>query len=80
MKNYVVGICSMFDNDIKLFPIIAESKYDAVKKCMVLHSGNNQSEIDWQNDPSYPTTFEGLQEIYEEIPFDVIEVGSLLDS
>jgi hypothetical protein len=31
MKNYVVGILSMFENDLKLFKITAENEYEAVK-------------------------------------------------
>ena len=35
MKNYVVGILSMFENDLKLFKVMAENEYEAVKKGMV---------------------------------------------
>ena len=52
MKNYVVGIISMFDNDLKLFKVIAEDEYNAVKKAMVEFAGNEENqkhEIDWQN-------------------------------
>ena len=35
MKNYVVGILSMYENDLKLFKVEAENKYEALKKGMV---------------------------------------------
>ena len=79
MKNYVVGILSMFENDLKLFKVVAENEYEAVKKGMVDFCDNEESknhEIDWQNSEDYPTNFEGLHSVYEETPFSVIEVGS----
>lgn len=79
MKNYVVGILSMFENDLKLFKISAISEYEAVKKSMVEFADgeqNKQYEIDWQNSEDYPKDLEGLYSVYEEIPFSVIEVGS----
>jgi len=78
MKKFVVGICSMFENDVKLFAITAENKYEAVKKGMLEHSDNNIDEIAWQASPNYPTDYEGLCCVYEEIPFSVIEVGSFI--
>lgn len=77
MKNYVVGLLSLYENDLKLFKITAENEYEAVKKAMVefcpdQHS--KQAEIDWQNDSDYPKDFEGLHYVYEEIPFSVIEI------
>lgn len=79
MKNYVVGILSMFENDLKLLKISAISEYEAVKKGMVEFADseqNKQYEIDWQNSEDYPKDLEGLYSVYEEIPFSVIEVGS----
>ena len=35
MKKYVVGILSMFENEVKLFKIEAVNKYEAVKKGMI---------------------------------------------
>lgn len=77
MKNYVVGVLSMFENDLKLFKIIAESEYEAVKKGMIeICEGDDakQCEIDWQNSEDYPKDLKGLEYAYEEIPFDVIEI------
>lgn len=77
MKNYVVGILSLFDNDLKLFKIVAENEYEAVKKGMIDFCENEESkqyEIDLQNSKDYPTTIEDLYYIYEEVPFNVIEV------
>ena len=79
MKNYVVGIVSLFDNELKLFPVIAESEYEAVKKAMVDFAGSDDAkkhELDWQNSESYPKDIAGLVDVYEEIPFEVLEVGS----
>ena len=79
MKNYVVGILSMFENDLKLFKITAENEYEAVKKGMVEFAdnpGSKQQEIDWQNSDDYPTDLKGLHSVYEEVPFSVVEVGS----
>ena len=43
MKNYVVGILSMFENDLKLFKVVAENEYEAVKKGMVEFTDNPES-------------------------------------
>ena len=78
MKKYIVGILSMFENDLKLFKIEAESDYEAVKKGMIEFSGdeeNRKYEIDWQNSNEYPKDLEGLYSVYEEVPFNVIEVA-----
>lgn len=77
MKNYVVGILSMFENDLKLFKITAENEYDAVKKGMVefcSHEESKQYELDWQNSEDYPKDLKGLYSVYEETPFNVVEV------
>lgn len=79
MKNYVVGILSMFENDLKLFKVVAENEYEAVKKGMVAFAGDlksKQHEIEWQNSEDYPIDLKGLHRVYEELPFSVIEVGS----
>jgi RecB family exonuclease len=79
MKNYVVGILSMFENDLKLFKVTAENEYEAVKKGMVEFAEdeeNKQYEIDWQNSEDYPKDYEGLFSVYEEVPFSVIEVSA----
>jgi hypothetical protein len=77
MKNYVVGILSMFENDLKLFKITAENQYEAVKQGMLEFCGDNphkQDELDWQNSEDYPTDIQGLYEAYEDIPFNIIEI------
>ena len=73
-KNYVVGILSMFENDLKLFKISANSPYDAVKKGMLLFSKDDKHEIAWQQDPDYPKDIKGLEKAYEDFPFNVIEI------
>ena len=68
----------MFENDLKLFKITAENKYEAVKRGMVefcTDTKSRQFEIDWQNSEDYPEDFEGLYSVYEELPFNVIEVN-----
>ena len=77
MKNYVVGICSMFENEVKLIKVEAINKFEAVKKGMVEFCEDEegkQFEIDWQNSEDYPKDFEGLYDVYEEIPFNIIEI------
>lgn len=74
MKNYVVGVLSMFENNLKLFKVQAESDYEAVKKGMLLFSNNDENEIEWQNSKDYPKDMQGLISAYEELPFDVIEI------
>lgn len=74
MKNYVVGILSMFENNLKLFKVEAESPYDAVKKGMLLFCDNNKNEVEWQESEDYPKDMDGLISTYEETPFDVIEI------
>ena len=77
MKNYVVGILSLFENDLKLFKITAENNYEAVKKGMIEFCPDEEAkqyEIDWQNSEQYPDNYEDLFYAYEEIPFNVIEV------
>lgn len=77
MKNYVVGILSMFENELKLFKIVEKSEYEAVKKAMIEFAGEHkENEIEWQNSEDYPTDLKGLCSAYEDLPFSVIEVGS----
>ena len=79
MKNYVVGILSMFENELKLFKVTAENKYEAVKKGMVEFAHNEESrqhEIDWQNSEEYPTDLNGLCSVYEDLPFSIVEVSA----
>ena len=77
MKNYVVGILSMFENDLKLFKVTTKSEYEAVKIAMIMFNENQearQAEIDWQNSEQYPDNYEDLFYAYEETPFNVIEI------
>ena len=77
MKNYVVGILSMFENSLRLFKVTSDNEYEAVKQGMILFCENDESkqhEIDWQNSDDYPKTIQDLSYAYEEVPFDVIEV------
>lgn len=77
MKNYVVGICSLFDNEVKLFKVVAENDYCAVNKAFVElapDEESKQSEIDWQNHPDYPKSLEDLIIFCEGLAFSVIEV------
>lgn len=77
MKNYVVGLLSMFENDLKLFKVSAPSEYDAFKIAIIDFCDTQESkqhEIDWQNSQEYPKTYKELYSYYEEIPFNVIEI------
>ena len=77
MRNYVVGILSMFENDLKLFKITAESEYEAVKKAMIEFCDDEDSkmnEIDWQNSDDYPKNIEEMIGCYEDVPFNIIEI------
>lgn len=74
MKNYVVGILSMFENDLKLFKVSSENEYEAVKKGMILFSNNDENEIEWQNSKDYPKDILGLISAYEDLPFNIIEI------
>jgi len=76
MKNYVVGIISLFENDLKLFKVTAINEYEAVKKGMLEFCDSEeakQHEIDFQNSDNYPKNLNELECIYEEMPFSVIE-------
>jgi hypothetical protein len=74
MKNYVVGIISLFENDLKLFKVTSVSEYEAVKEAMLKFSNNDEYEIAWQNDKDYPKDYSELYSAYEEIPFNIIEI------
>ena len=76
MKNYIFACCSLFENDVKQFKIVAEDEYNAVKKGMLAFSNDNIDELAWQASPNYPTDINGLFAAYEEIPFSVIEVSN----
>jgi len=79
-KNYVVGILSMFENDLKLFKVTAENEYEAVKAGMMQFADTPKAkevELEWQESAAYPKDLEGLHSAYEDMPFAVIEVGAL---
>lgn len=63
-KKYVVAIMSYFNNEIRQYVIDAESNYEAVKLSMLRYweseDGLND-EVDWQNHPDYPKTYEDLK-------------------
>lgn len=78
MKNYVVGILSMYDNDLKLFKVEAEDKYDALKKGMVDFTSEEykEHEREFQNGVICPPNFESLTDYYAvgEIITNVMEI------
>jgi hypothetical protein len=78
MKNYVVGILSMYENDLKLFKVEAEDKYEALKKGMVDFTSEEykEHEIAFQNGAICPPNFESLTDYYAvgEIITEVIEI------
>jgi hypothetical protein len=79
-KNYVVGILSMFENDLKLFKVTAENEYEAVKAGMMQFADTpeaQKAELEWQESAAYPKDLEGLHSAYEDMPFAVIEVAGL---
>ncbi|CAG5001676.1 hypothetical protein DYBT9275_02718 [Dyadobacter sp. CECT 9275] len=81
MKNYVVGIHAIFEHNLKLFTVTAENEYEAVKAAMVESCDSEedkQYEIDHQNSDYYPDSYDELNNVYEEMAFSVIEVGSFL--
>lgn len=78
MKNYVVGILSMFENDLKLFKVEAEDKYEALKKGMLEFTPveYREHELEFQNGVICPPNFESLTDYYTvgEIITNVIEI------
>jgi len=77
MENYVVGILSLFENEVKLFKVSAENKYQAVKKAMLDFCDSEDAkihELNYQKSEAYPKDYEGLFYAYEEIPFNIIEI------
>lgn len=74
MKKYVVGILSFYDNDLKLFRIDADSEYEAIKKAMLESCDNDEGELELQNSDDYPKDVSGLYDLYEEIPFNILEI------
>jgi len=82
MKKYIVSICSFFEYKIKSFEIEAENEYEAIKKGMIESSEKEsykKSEIGLQNRSDYPKTIEELRDLYDEMEFAVIEVGSFVE-
>lgn len=81
MKHYVVGILSIFENQLKLFKVTAVNEYEAVKSAMIEFTPekHRELEIEWQNSPDYPKDMAGLVRAYEELPFSIVEVGSFLE-
>jgi hypothetical protein len=77
-KNYVVGILSMYENDLKLFKVDAENKYEALKKGMLEFTPDEykEHEIEFQNGAVCPPNFESLTGYYEvgEIITNVMEI------
>ena len=78
MKNYVVGILNMYENDLKLFKVEAEDKYEALKKGMLDFTADEykEHELEFQNGAICPPNFESLTGYYEvgEIITEVIEI------
>jgi hypothetical protein len=78
MKNYVVGILSMFENNLKLFKVEADDKYDALKKGMLEFTPEEykEHELEFQNGDICPPNFESLMDFYAggEIITEVIEI------
>jgi hypothetical protein len=77
MKNYVVGILSLFENNLEQFKVTAENEYEAVKIGMVEFCEDEESkkfEKEFQESEHYPKDYNGLWDAYEEIFFNVIKV------
>ena len=78
MKNYVVGILNLYENDLKLFKVEAEDEYDALKKGMLDFTTDEykEHELEFQNGAICPPNFESLTGYYEvgEIITEVIEI------
>jgi hypothetical protein len=82
MKHYIVGILTVYEGNLKLFPITAENEYEAVKKGMIelaTTDASKRAEIEFQNSEDYPKSLEELSNIYCDIIFSVIEVGSFIE-
>ena len=78
MKKYVVGILNLYDNDLKLFKVEGENEYEALKKGMIdfVSDEYKEYEIEFQNAPICPPTFESLTDFYAngELMTNVIEI------
>jgi len=78
MKNYIVAISSLFDNEIKQTKVQAENECKAFSKAMIDFTLDpfKKDEIELQNSIDYPTDIAGLQDFYinAEIIFSVIEI------
>jgi hypothetical protein len=78
MKNYVVGILSLYEHDLKLFKVEADDKYEALKKGMLEFTPEEykEHELEFQNGTICPPNFESLAGYYAvgEIITEVIEI------
>jgi hypothetical protein len=78
MKNYVVGILSLFEHDLKLFKVEADNEYESLKKGMLEFTPDEykEHELEFQNGAICPPNFESLTGYYEvgEIMTQVIEI------
>jgi RecB family exonuclease len=83
MKHYIVGMLSVYGDDLKLFKITAENAYEAVKKGLIelaTTEEGKKSEIKFQNEEDYPKNLKELSDVYNDTIFSVIEVGSFGES
>lgn len=78
MKNFVVGILSFFENDLKLFKITAENEYEAAKKGLIEFTDEEfkVSETTFQQADNYPKDYETLIDFYHNADhvINVIEI------
>ena len=78
MKNYVVGILSLFEHDLRLFKVEADNEYEALKKGMLEFTPDEykEHELEFQNGAICPPNFESLTGYYEvgDILTKVIEI------
>jgi hypothetical protein len=78
MKNYVVGILSLYEHDLRLFKVEADNEYEALKKGMLEFTPDEykEHELEFQNGAICPPNFESLTGYYEvgEIMTQVIEI------
>ena len=78
-KKFVVALISFFDNEIKQFIIEAPSEYEAFKKAMlefVTDEDSKRAELEWQNSPLYPPTYQGILDTIPnwEMDCSIIEI------
>ena len=78
MKNYVVGILWLDENNLKLFKVEAENEYEALKKGMLEYTPDKykEHELEFQNGDVCPPNFESLTGYYNvgDIMTNVIEI------